>query len=314
MKKVISTLSIAIFILAFTSCKEEKGSSAQDLNEENSVEITDLTGKVRIPKSPKRVVAYSYPMVDILDDLGLGDRIIGFSKQNTPDYLKKYKDNDDLEHFGGTKDPNFEKINAAEPDLIIMERRIEKDHEELAKIAPVLFLDTDFGDYVNSIKNNVSVLGEIFEKEDKAKEIIAQIEESIEDYKAPEDVDENALVVMFNNGKFSAFGPNSRYGFIHDDFNVIPVEKEIDASVHGYNISSEYIQEKDPDILFVEDKNAGHQEGEIDTSGVENKLVRQTNAYKNDKIIYLTPDLWYYGGGGSQGIRLMAKDIGKAFK
>lgn len=307
-----SILSLIGLVILSSGCKNNTTKKAT-LTDENSIVLTDKFGEVRIPKSPQRVVAYNYPVIDIMQALGVDNRIVGFSKSNTPDYLKPFKDNKSLEDFGGTKDPNFEKINNANPDLIITEPRIEKDHKELQKIAPALFVDIDYSDYVGNIKKNVRNLGKIFEKEDKAEELIAHLEKTLKENHAPNN-EKKALVVMFNNNKFAAFGSNSRYGFIYDDFGVPPISDNIAVSTHGYNISSEYIQEHNPDILYVIDKNAAHHEGDINKKGVENKLVQETNAYKNGKIIYLTADLWYYGGGGIQGMELMAKEIGSAFK
>lgn len=313
MKKTIPLLTALSLFLSLQACKNNKKSSQKELTDENSVTIADEYGEHKVPKSPERVIAYNYQTVDIMDALDLEDNIIGFSKKNTPDYLKKFKENDDLKDVGGTKDPNFETINALNPGLIVMEHRTEKDHDELAKIAPTLMLDADYEDYVTSIKENVRKIGKIYGIEDKAQDKIKDLEKVVEANKAPEDSDKQGLVVMYNNGNFAAFGPNdSRYGFIYYDFNVKPVAKDIENSIHGQSISSEYIQEHNPDILYVIDKNAAHHEGDVQKSSIENKLVKETNAYKNDKIIYLTPDLWYYAGG-IQSMKTMAKEIGAPF-
>lgn len=297
--------------LIFQSCKNT--SAKKELTDENSVVLEDKFGETRLPLNPERVIPYNYGVLDVLDELGLGDRVIGFSKSNTPDYLKKYKDDKSLVDFGGTKDPNFEKINAENPDVIITEPRIEKDHNEINKIAPSIFMDIDYADYIGSMKENVKNLGKLFEIEAKADSLIKTVDKAIEANKAPDD-SLKGLVVMFNNGKFGAFGPSSRYGFIYDDFNVPPISEDIEASIHGYNISSEYIQKHNPDILFVIDKNAAHHQGDINKSEVENDLIKETNAYKNDKIIYFTGDLWYYGAGGTKAMKLMAEEIGQAFE
>lgn len=307
---------LAAFLIVFSACKENPKNKTEKapLTDENSVLVSDKFGEARVPQSPKRVVAYNYGVVDIMDALGVSDRIIGFSKSNTPDYLKKYKDDKDLIDFGGTKDPNFEKINNADPDLIFTESRIEKDHEELKKIAPAVMVTIDYQkDYIEEIKDNVRTVGKIFNQSEKAKELIVELEKTIDENQAP-DPDQKGLVVMFNNNKFGAFGPHSRYGFIYENFGVSPISEDIGVSAHGYNISSEYIQEHNPDILYVIDKNAAHHEGNINKKGVENKLIQETNAYKNGKIIYLTPDLWYYGGTGIRAMMQMAEEVGSAYK
>src|SRR5699024_8763355 len=225
-------LAVALIV---QSCKNT--SSNKELTDENSITLEDKFGETRLPLNPERVIPYNYGVLDVLDELGLGDRVIGFSKSNTPDYLKKYKDDKSLVDFGGTKDPNFEKINAESPDLIITEPRIEKDHEEIKKIAPSIYMDIGYDDYIGSMRENVKKLGKIFDIEAKADSLIKTVDQAIEANKAPDD-SQKGLVVMFNNGKFGAFGPSSRYGFIYDDFDVPPISEDIESSIHGYNISS----------------------------------------------------------------------------
>lgn len=310
--KVLFSFAICLFLL-ITSCKNSS-TKKTELSPENTVLVHDKYGEIRVPKNPKRVVVYTYQALDIMKDLGVSNHVIGFSKSNTPDYLKEFKADPSLLDFGGTKEPNFEKINEANPDLIIIEHRVEKDRDELLKIAPTLYIDVDYNDYIGSIRKNTETLAKVFGVEEKGAEVIREMDRVIEDNKAHTDDQQKALIVMYNNGNFSAFGDHSRYGFIHDDFNVQPVSKSIESSLHGYNISSEYIQEHNPDILFVEDKNAAHHKGDINQTEIENELVKQTKAYQQGKIIYLTPDLWYYGGGGTIGMKLMAQEIGAAFK
>ncbi|GJM75014.1 hypothetical protein HMSSN036_72300 [Paenibacillus macerans] len=54
----------------------------------------------------------------------------------------------------------------------------------------------------------------------------------------------------------SAYGPGSRFGLIHDVFGVPAVDDTIEASTHGQSISFEYVAEKNPDYLFVVDRDA----------------------------------------------------------
>ena len=44
---------------------------------------------------------------------------------------------------------------------------------------------------------------------------------------------EKALIILANEDKISAYGPNSRFGFIHDVLGVQPVDENIEASTHG---------------------------------------------------------------------------------
>ncbi|MNE89645.1 putative ABC transporter solute-binding protein YclQ precursor [compost metagenome] len=100
-------------------------------------------------------------------------------------------------------------------------------------------------------------------------------------------------------------------------FGVIPVDDTIEASTHGQSISFEYVAEKNPDYLFVVDRDAVVTEGEQAEPAsklVENDLVKKTNAYKDGKIIYLDPSYWYLAGGGLLSLPEMLNEVQEGIK
>src|SRR5699024_615014 len=128
---------------------------------------------------------------------------------------------------------------------------------------------------------------------------------------SPKNKDLKGLFVMYNNGKVSAYGKNSRFGFLHDSFGIPPIAEVIEASSHGLSFSSEFIEEEDPDIVFILDRNAAIGEGGIHKKSIENGLIKETEAYKNNRIVYLSPQVWYLAGGGVTAIKMMAKEVGE---
>src|SRR5699024_2598727 len=92
MNRQISLILLLVFGLSFQACKNESDTSHQeDLNEENSLIIDDKLGEVRVPKSPKRVVLFDLGALDIFDELGLDEQVVGIPKQTVPTYLDQYK-------------------------------------------------------------------------------------------------------------------------------------------------------------------------------------------------------------------------------
>ena len=87
---------------------------------------------------------------------------------------------------------------------------------------------------MDSFKENLAIIGEIFDKEAEVEEELGKIEESIAtlNEKATR-ADKNALIILANDDKISAYGPNSRFGIIHDVFGVAAVDEDIEASTHG---------------------------------------------------------------------------------
>lgn len=45
---------------------------------------------------------------------------------------------------------------------------------------------------------------------------------------------------------------------------------------------------------------------------VENELVMKTDAYENEKIIYLNGEYWYLSGGGLLSMKAMIEEVEQA--
>lgn len=309
---------LSAVLLSVMSCKNSEKSTSENGESQATKETITLQNnqkEIKVPVSPDRVVVFDMGALDVMDELGLTDRIVGMAKQSTPGYLRQYEEDKNIVSTGGLMEPNFEKVDAAQPELIIIGLRQLKDYDQYAEIAPTYVYDLDYKNFVGSIEENVTNLGKIFnvmeeaqKRLDEMKDIIASEKEKIES------TDLKGMMVLFNNGKFSAFGHQSRFGYIFDDFGVIPQVEDVNASTHGSSISSEYILEQNPDLLFVVDRNAAIGEGKIQKKTIENSVIRETKAYKTGKIVYLSPETWYIAGGGIQSIEQAAKEVGAAYK
>ena len=302
---VLSVLLMATFGLA--ACGNTGNSSTlstqtSNTTEQTTVSIKDSNGdRVEVQKNPQKVVVFDNGSLDTLDALGVGDRVIGAATKNLPSYLDKYKD---VESAGGIK----------EPDLIIISGRQSDYKEELAKIAPTLYLAVNTKEPWESVQQNVNVLAEIFGKEDKAKEELATLTKEIEKTKEKAcKLEQTALVTLVNEGQLSAYGSGSRFGLVHDVFGFKQADDQIEASTHGQSVSYEYILEKNPGILFVVDRTKAIGGDDSKDNVSANELVAQTDAGKNDQVISLQPDVWYLSGGGLESMKLMVEDVNQAF-
>ena len=112
-------------------------------------------------------------------------------------------------------------------------------------------------------------------------------------------MDEKALVVLASEGELSAYGAGSRFGIIHDVYGFKQTDENLEVSTHGQSVAYEYVLEKNPDILFVVDRDAAvAAKGESTKSAIENDIINKTNVAQNDNIFYLDPEVWYLAGGG----------------
>ena len=72
----------------------------------------------------------------------------------------------------------------------------------------------------------------------------------------------------------------------------------------------EYVLDKNPDYLFVVDRSAAIGDGGEEASDVlDNALIHQTNAYKNNTIFYLDSELWYLASGGLYSTLAMIEEV-----
>lgn len=275
---------------------------------QDTVEIEHKLGKTKIPKQPARIVVLDIGALETLHELGVTP--IGIPKKFMPNYLDDLKNKTAVADVGSVIEPDFEAISALNPDLILISTRQERFYKELNDIAPTIFIGTDNKDYLKSFERNTLLLGQIVGKEKEAKEKLAVLQEEIKQAQAKYAQDKNkALFVLFNNGRFSAFGKGSRFGFIYDVLQFKPVMDLQDESVHGQKISNELVVEANPDYLFIVDRNAAVLGKVANKADVENTLIKQTKAYKNHAIYYLDPNVWFISGGGLTSVRLMVKDI-----
>lgn len=311
-------LVLGLGVFGFT--KLNSGSQNQQTQQEQSaeqttVQITDANGeKAELKKNPKRVVVFDYGVADILKNLGV-DAVVGLPKNGKmPEILSNYSD-DKYTNVGSLKETDFEAVESLNPDLIIIGGRQAEDIDSFKEIAPTVNLAVDGQDYMNSFKSVVTDLGKLFDKEDEAKKAIDEIEAKIA--KVNKTVKEKGLtasVVMANEGSISTFSAKSRYGLIYNGLGFAEVDKNIDDSTHGQQVSFEYFLENKSDYVFVVDRGAVTGKGEAASKLFDNEVMNKTEVAKNGNIVYLNSVIWYTMTGGIESTNQMIDEIADAVK
>lgn len=313
-RKSILLFIISMFAIFAAACGSNNAEK-KTVSKEDVMVIKHQLGESKVTKNPKKVVVFDMGTLDTLDRLGLGDRVAGVPQDSIPSYLKKYKSSK-YKNVGTLKEPDFEAVNAIKPDLIIISGRQQDSYDKFQEIAPTIFLGVDNKKYMESFKENVTTIGKIFGKENQVKQELTNIDNDIASLKEKANTsDAKALITLTTGGKVTAYGPASRFGLIHDVFGIKASTADLKADpVHGQNISMEFILEKNPDILYVIDRDAAIGEGNNAKEVIENSLVKKTKAYKNGKIIYLDPGYWYLSGGGLESVSEMVKEAAKGLE
>ena len=275
-------------------------------------EETDL----EVPYDAQRIAVMDMAALDILDSLGLGDRVVG-SSSTSLDYLQDYVTNESVSNLGTIKEADMEAVMACEPDVIFIGGRLSSSYDALSEIAPVVFLstDTEIG-VVESVRKNASTIASMFGVEDQVDSLMSGFDTRIEALAAFA-ADKTAIVGMCTSGSFNVLGNDGRCSIIGVEvgFENIGVDAEIDTSTHGNEASFEFIVEKAPNYIFVMDRDAaiGTDGAQLAQEIMENELVMGTDAYKNGNIVYLEhPAVWYTAEGGIHALDLMLSDLESA--
>jgi len=275
------------------------------------LEITHPLGTTKLKANPEKVVVFDFGTLDTLAKLGVD--VIALPKASIPSNLSQYNDAK-YEDAGTLKEPDFEKLNKLKPDVIFIGGRTAEAYDELSKIAPTIQMSLDTSKFSESFAHNVNLLGQVFGKEAEVAPQLEAYNASVAGLKEKASGAGKSLIVLTTGGKISAYGPGSRFASIHDVYGFEAVDTTLKVETHGNSISNEYIAEKNPDILFVIDRDAVVSgEGASPAKEViENDLVKKTNAYKNGKIFYLDANYWYLTNGGLNAETEMVKQAAQA--
>lgn len=312
--KTMGMTILAISAMFVLSACGTATKGAEGVSPNNGSEITILheLGTAVLEKNPQKVLVFDYGLLDIMDNLGIEP--LGLPKVSLPSFLEKYKE-EKYADIGTLKEPDFEKVFSLEPDVIFISGRMSAAYEELSKIAPTIYLTVNNNDYMASVEKNAEVIGELFDKTEEAMGILDALKGRVTSIRREvEAKGENALVILANDGTLSAYGAESRFGILHHALGFKQSDDQIEASTHGQTITYEYILEKNPENLFVVDRNkiVGGEANAVST--VENDIIKETDAYKNGKIVYLDPEVWYITVGGFTGTSMMLDEVEASMK
>lgn len=316
-KKLSIIIGIAVVAIVGVLVANKLGGNKGGNEVAETIKVVHDAGETEVPVKPEKIVALNYAALDILDEMDLEEKVIGTAKDNLPTYLEEYNV-DGVTSVGGLKEFSLETINELQPDLIIIEGRQADAYNDLSAIAPTIQLGTEYTDYIGTLERNVTVLGQIFEKENVGNKKLEEVKDRVAAVSEKVSADgSNALALMVSDGAMSVYGNGSRFSLIYDNFGFKAADTEIEVSKHGQNISYEYLLTKNPNYLFVIDKASATGTSIEPTAAMDildNELVKATDTYKNDKIIYLNGPAWYVGGAGLQATDLMITDIENAIK
>ncbi|MGI6408310.1 MAG: siderophore ABC transporter substrate-binding protein [Thiopseudomonas sp.] len=268
--------------------------------------IKHSQGETQVEQNPKTVAVLDWSTLDTMAALGVEAQ--GIPGGNIlPAVLPQYADAKFV-RIGTLFEPDFEALKNLKPDLIILGRRAAGHFEEASKYGPTLDLTPDPKDLLGSVVRHTELLGEIFERQDEAAKVTAELKDSVARLQQLTAKQGSGLTLLTTGGKMAAFGIGTRFGLIHDVFGMDMAAKDLAVGRHGQSVSYEFILETNPDWLFVMDRDAAiGREGVAAKQMMDNELVAVTTAGSKQQIVYLDPEAWYLLD--SSGARVLQSNI-----
>lgn len=324
MKKLMTMMMAFAIVLSMAACGKAE-TTVENKSEPEMItiqafnankEITDI----EVPYDPQRIAILDMPALDIIDALGLGDRIVGSAKVSI-EYLKDYNpdaDGSEIVNLGTVKTADLEKVAACEPDVIFIGGRLASVYADLEAIAPVVYLGVDYEKgIVESTKNNAKTIASMFGKE-------ADVDAMFTDFQPRMDAlkevlnGKNVLLGMYNANALGLMDTASQLNMIANELganNLGESVGEAEKASHGEEASWETIVTLNPEYLFILDRSTATETVDEGVMGVrevvENDLIKELDVYKNGKIVYFIEhaNVWYTSTGGVQALDTMLSDL-----
>ncbi|MEU3023725.1 siderophore ABC transporter substrate-binding protein [Nocardiopsis alba] len=270
--------------------------------EGDTVEVEDNNGAQQVATPPTSVVALDNRTFETLSDWGV--ELSAAAVSLMPDTID-YIEDDSILDVGTHNEPDLETIVAAEPDLVVNGQRFAQYHDDIASLVPdatILELDPREGEPFDAeLKRQITVLGEVFDKQDEAEQVIADFDAAVERVEAAYDEDQTVMAVTTSGGEIGYLAPGvgRTLGPAFDIFDLTPA-LEVDGASddhQGDDISVEAIADSDPDWILVMDRDAAVAADEDGYETAENILsaseaLSGVSAVKDEQIVYMPVDTY----------------------
>ena len=320
------TVMMATFALLLTACSNPRNEATEigkqvaepiaaveskeiaEPEEASTVEITDAHGTVTVPVNPKNVISLDNRTFETLADWGI--ELVAVPKGVMPGD-SPYVSDDTVQDIGNHREPNLELLAAADPELVIVGQRFASFYEEIKVLVPnaaVIDLNIDVSEevdspgenLVNGLKNSTIILGQIFDKNEEAGQLVADFDQTIQDAKSAYNGTDTVMSVVVSGGNIGFAAPRSGrvWGPMYEIFGWVPaLEVGGATSDHqGDDVSVEAIAQSNPDWIFVLDRDAAvsSTSDAVPAQDVidHSPALQNTTAVSQEQIVYAPNDTY----------------------
>ncbi|MBY7731940.1 iron-siderophore ABC transporter substrate-binding protein [Vibrio splendidus] len=149
--------------------------NALALKSAHALEITHEMGTASFDTTPKKVVALDWALTETVLSLGVELEGIADAK-GYQQWVVKPELNSNVTDVGSRREPNLELLTELKPDVILISEHMAAAYHQLNKIAPVLVYSiySKNKQPLESATNITLSLGKLFDKEQRAQQVIAE--------------------------------------------------------------------------------------------------------------------------------------------
>ena len=326
MKKILALMTAFAMVFSMAACGNVAGdNNAVTQTKPETITIQALNAnkemaEIEVPYNPQRIAILDMPALDIVDALGLGDRVVGSAAVSIA-YLTDYNPDDSngkIMNLGTVKTADLEKVAACEPDIIFIGGRLSSVYADLEAIAPVVYLAVDYEKGIlESTWQNAKTIASIFGIEAKMDELFTEFQPRIDALNAVLN-GKNVLLGMYNANALGLMGSASQLNLIVKELGANNLSDSVGQSekaTHGEEASWETIITLNPEYMFILDRSTATGTSDEGVMGarevIENELILELDVYRNGKIVYFIEhaNVWYTSTGGVQALDTMLADL-----
>lgn len=267
--------------------------------------VKDATGNtVVLQKAPERAIVIGASLLGLVD--AVDGKIVGRCNTRVaeiPNSMKKVPEVGDMGNI------NTETVISLKPDLVI---GLKNQHSKFAKVFEgnkinfVMLQPKTF----DEVKQSLQVLGDIFGKQAKAKEVCDKLDNDIKAITSKLPKEKHRVVVMFASARnVTVQGTDSIAGSVCNILGLDVVTKK-SAKAEKTPYSMEALLEANPEYIFVTTMGKPAEiENRLKKDFKDNPAWASLDAVKNNRVHVLPENLFLLNPGLKypQAVELMAK-------
>ena len=294
-----TTVAAAAAIALLAGCSAP--TAAAETTTAETVTIASNLGQVDVPVQPERVAVLDNTAMETLlawdiTPVAIPEQLV------SPDRFATWVEDEGIADVGTHREPDFEALAESAPDLIIGGYRFAEYPDDLSAIAPTIDIagsEEHEGGWVESLRAQTTTLGAIFDREDEAAAIVAELDAAV-DGAATAAEGKSVFLGIVNGGKLD--NGAERLSRMSGPIGMTDVFAGQAGDIHqDSGLAPETIAQADPEWVIVLDRDAaaGAADAQPARQVIEaNPALAGTGFVQEGRIVYLEDD--FYRTEGAQ--------------